>query len=237
MTIFDIIPAIDLLDGGVVRLTQGDYDDVTNYSSDPVELAQSFESEGAKRLHLVDLNGAKDGTTSNFKVIKAIRKATSIEIEIGGGIRSKESIDNYLNIGINQVILGSILVNDFTLAKQLILDYPNKIIAGLDIKNGYIAVHGWTEKSKYKMEDFIEKINSLPIHSIIYTDISKDGMMSGPDFTGLETYSKLSKIPLIASGGVRGLNDIVQLQKINNVSGAIIGKAVLSGTVCLSDLL
>ena len=233
---FDIIPAIDLLDGKVVRLTQGDYDDVTNYASNPVDLAIEFEKTGARRLHLVDLDGAKDGKTTNFNVIKDIRNNTSLEIEIGGGIRTKESIDTYFNIGINQVILGSLLIKDFSNAEELIKTFPSKIIAGLDVKDGLIAIQGWVEKSEYTMIDFLEKINHLPIHSIIYTDVSKDGMMNGPDFEGLSHYSSLSTIPFIASGGVRGLDDINQLKKIQNISGAIIGKALLSGSVSLKSL-
>ena len=233
---FDIIPAIDLLDGNVVRLTQGDYNEVTNYLSNPVELAVEFEKSGAKRLHLVDLNGAKDGVTTNFKVIESIRNNTSLEIEIGGGIRTNKAIETYFKIGIDQIILGSLLIKKFNFSVELISAHPNKIIAGLDVKDGLIAIQGWTEKSSYTMSDFLKKINHLPIHSIIYTDVSKDGMMNGPDFEGLKKYSSLSSIPIIASGGIRGVDDINKIKNMPNVAGAIVGKALLSGTVSLKTL-
>tara|TARA_A100001015_G_scaffold311590_1_gene415137 strand:- start:739 stop:1500 length:762 start_codon:yes stop_codon:yes gene_type:complete len=233
---FDIIPAIDLIDGKIVRLTQGDYDEVTHYQKDPVTQAIEFEQSGAKRLHLVDLDGAKDGKTINFTVIESIRKKTSLDIEIGGGIRTKTSIQKYLDIGINQVILGSLIINDFQTASELIDLYPSQVIAGLDIKDGLIATQGWIEKSTFTMSDFLIKIKHLPLHSIIYTDISKDGMMSGPDFDGLKKYSSLSHVPLIASGGIRGKDDINKIKEIENVSGAIIGKALLSGSVSLKEL-
>lgn len=233
---FNIIPAIDLLDQRVVRLTQGNYDDVTNYSSDPVQLAIDFQEAGATYLHVVDLNGAKEGTTVNFSIIEAIRKHTTLNMEIGGGLRTFDAIKAYFDIGINQLILGSVMVNDFNFSEQVITQFPNKIIAGLDVKDSMIAIHGWTKKSSYTMSDFLLKIKHLPLHSIIYTDISKDGMMSGPDFEGLSTFSKISHVPIIASGGIRGKDDIEKLKVIDNVSGAIIGKALLSQAVSLSDL-
>lgn len=233
---FNIIPAIDLLDQRVVRLTQGNYDDVTNYSSDPVQLAIDFQEAGATYLHVVDLNGAKEGTTVNFSIIEAIRKHTTLNMEIGGGLRTFDAIKAYFDIGINQLILGSVMVNDFNFSEQVITQFPNKIIAGLDVKESMIAIHGWTEKSSYTMSDFLLKIKHLPLHSIIYTDISKDGMMSGPDFEGLSTFSEISHVPIIASGGIRGKDDIEKLKLIDNVSGAIIGKALLSQAISLSDL-
>ena len=237
MNPFDIIPAIDILDQRVVRLTQGNYDEVTQYPHDPIALAQQFEKAGIKRLHIVDLNGAKDGKTINFDLIQSIRKATSFTIEIGGGIRNKTAIDQYLSIGIDYIILGSIAIKDFDLTTQFIQQYPDKIIIGLDVKDQCIAIQGWTEKSAYTMKDFIEKLNPYPIQSIIYTDISKDGMMNGPDFDGLRAYASLSNVPLIASGGIRGADDIAQLKHIHNVSGAIVGKAFYSGAISLESLL
>lgn len=233
---FNIIPAIDLLDQRVVRLTQGNYDDVTNYSSDPVQLAIDFQEAGATYLHVVDLNGAKEGTTVNFSIIEAIRKHTNLNMEIGGGLRTLDAIKAYFDIGINQLILGSVMINDFNFSEQVIRQFPNKIIAGLDVKESMIAIHGWTEKSSYTMSDFLLKIKHLPLHSIIYTDISKDGMMSGPDFEGLSIFSKISHVPIIASGGIRGKEDIEKLKSIDNISGAIIGKALLSQAVSLSEL-
>ena len=169
---FQVIPAIDLIDGQVVRLTQGNYNQVTHYPNNPVEVAKSFEDDGATRLHLVDLNGAKEGSTVNLSTIEAIRAATSMAIEVGGGIRTQASIDRYLDMGINQVILGSLLVNNPDLSTELIQAYPHQIIAGLDTKDGFIAVEGWTETSSLTLTDFLQTLSDLPIHSIIFTKIT-----------------------------------------------------------------
>ena len=232
---FQIIPAIDLLDGQVVRLSQGKYEDVTNYDVAPEVLAKMLEDVGAKKLHIVDLNGAKSGDLANLETIKKIRKSTSLNIQLGGGIRSQDSCQSYFDIGISQCIIGSVLVKNFTLAKQIIEQYPNQIIAGVDALSNNVAIQGWTEKTKLTVDELVHQINELPIHSIIYTDISKDGMMSGPDFKGLSTYPKKSKAPFVASGGIRNIDDVKKLKNIPNICGCIIGKAILSNLNQLPD--
>ncbi|RAP32155.1 1-(5-phosphoribosyl)-5-[(5-phosphoribosylamino)methylideneamino]imidazole-4-carboxamide isomerase [Candidatus Marinamargulisbacteria bacterium SCGC AG-414-C22] len=234
---FNVIPAIDLLDGGIVRLTQGDYNQVTRYPETPADLAKFFEDQGATKLHIVDLNGAKEGKPVNLDIIKSIRQNTSLDIQVGGGIRTEETIHCYLNEGVNHIILGSIMVKDFNLAETLIKRFPHTIIAGLDAKNHYLSVEGWTEQSDISLLDFLKKVEHLPIVSIIYTDISKDGMMAGPDFAGLDLFANATSIKIIASGGIRGVDDLNKLKKINNLGGAIIGKAILSGSCSLQELL
>ena len=223
------IPAIDLLDQKVVRLTQGRYDEVTFYDYGPVDLAIQFEQAGAKRLHLVDLNGARDGSVIHGTIIEKIRSKTSLSIEVGGGIRNKTAANFYLNAGVNQLILGSLFVSNFTLATELASQYKHQIIAGVDAKQDFVATDGWESTSQVTL-------NSLPLHSIIYTDIAKDGMLEGPNIEKLKLVSDCSQHPIIASGGIRGVQDIQQLRSINNVKGFIIGKALLNDLSLLNHL-
>ena len=225
---FDVIPAIDLLNQSVVRLKQGCYDDVTIYPQFPIELAQMFEDQGAKRLHIVDLNGARDGHLVHAELIKNICKHTNLTIEVGGGIRTVDSVHYYLDAGVNYVIIGSLFISNFDLALSIATMFQNTIIAGLDAKAQAIATDGWHHKSTTLITDLIETLNDSDIHSIIYTDIAKDGMMNGPNIDMLNTVASLSKKPIIASGGVRHHDDIKSIQTISNISGCIIGKALLS---------
>lgn len=235
---FTIIPAIDLLDGQVVRLTQGDYNQVSHYAYTPAELAKRYEAFGATRIHIVDLNGAKDGKLVNQDAIESIRNAVSCELELGGGIRNKETAGKILDLGINYIVLGSLLVKDFQTASNIISAFPNKVIAGLDFKNGELAVEGWLETSNTSLESLLSALERLPINSIISTEISKDGMMSGPDLVGLTRLSKQTKLPVIASGGVSSPTDIDSLKDLfdDGIIGCIVGKAVLSGDIELSTL-
>tara|TARA_A100001015_G_scaffold280868_1_gene343536 strand:+ start:652 stop:1362 length:711 start_codon:yes stop_codon:yes gene_type:complete len=232
----EIIPAIDLLDGQVVRLKQGDYSKVTYFDQSPVDLAISFEKAGAKRLHIVDLNGAKEGNTIHHDIIKDISSRTSLSIEVGGGIRTCESAQYYFDCGVDYIIIGSLFVHDFEKAISIVNAFPNKIIAGLDAKKELIAVDGWEKTSQYSLFDYIDKLSDTPISSIIYTDIAKDGMMAGPNFNMLEKVSDYTSIPIIASGGIRNTDDIKALSEHKNIFGCIIGRSILSGSLALSDI-
>lgn len=231
-----IFPAIDIVKGSAVRLFKGDYNQMTVYSEHPEEIAKDFEKSGAKFLHLVDLEGAKDGTTPNIETVKKIRNACNMFIEIGGGIRSLEVIETYFKAGVNRVILGTAAVNDEAFLKQAVSKYGDKIAVGVDIKDGFVAIKGWTEKSAFSGLEFCEKMQDIGVKTIICTDISKDGAMKG---TNRELYRQLSKrlnINIVASGGVSTLDDIKALAKMN-IYGAIIGKAYYTGAVKIADAL
>ncbi len=235
MTHFNIIPAIDLLDNQVVRLKQGKYDTPTFYKHSPLDLAKLFQDSGAKRLHIVDLNGARDGSRVHGHIIESIRSNTSLEIEVGGGIRTNETVSFYINAGVNQLILGSLLIDNFDEAIRIVKKYPNAIIAGIDAKQSYVATSGWETTSSTTIESLLNKINSFPFHSVIYTDIAKDGMMSGPNIDMLKHVSEISTIPIIASGGIRNKQDVTSIQTIKNINGCIIGKAILGNLSSLPD--
>ncbi len=230
----NIFPAIDIVKGCAVRLFKGDYDKMTVYSDNPSSVAADFEKSGAQFLHLVDLEGAKDGTTPNIETVKKIRKSCNMFIEIGGGIRSMQTIEAYLSAGVNRVILGTAAVNDEDFLKNAVNKYGDKIAVGVDIKDGFVAIKGWTEKSEFSGMDFCKKMQSLGVKTIICTDISKDGAMKG---TNLELYSTLSKelnINIVASGGVSSIDDVKALAKMN-IYGAIIGKAYYTGAINLKE--
>ncbi len=228
----NLFPAIDIVNGCAVRLYKGDYAQMTVYSNDPTEIVRDFENCGAKFLHLVDLEGAKDGTTPNFDTVKKIRDCTDMFIEIGGGIRSMETVKKYLDAGIDRVILGTAAVNDEEFLKTAVATYGEKIAVGVDIKDGFVAIKGWTEKSQYSGIEFCEKMQSLGVNTIICTDVSKDGAMIG---TNRELYKELSGklgINITASGGVSSLDDVRALAKLD-LYGAIIGKAYYTGAIDL----
>lgn len=232
----NIFPAIDIVKGCAVRLFKGDYDQMTVYSEHPEEIAIDFEKSGAKFLHLVDLEGAKDGTTPNIETVKNIRKACNLFIEIGGGIRNMETIEKYLDAGVNRVILGTAAVKDEDFLKAAIERYGNKIAVGVDIKDGYVAIKGWTEKSEFDGFAFCKKMQDMGVSTIICTDISKDGAMKG---TNRDLYKKLSdelEIDITASGGVSTLDDVKALSEMN-LYGAIIGKAYYTGAIKINEAL
>ena len=232
----NIFPAIDILGGCAVRLFKGDYDQMTIYSTQPAEIAKDFEAAGAKFIHLVDLEGAKSGTTPNIETIKQIRAESSLFIEVGGGIRSMEVIRTYLDAGVNRVILGTAAVNDPDFLKKAVETYGEKIAVGVDIKDGYVAIKGWTEKSEHDGMEFCRKMQELGVKTIICTDISKDGAMKG---TNRELYRQLSEelhINIIASGGVSSIDDVKALAAMN-LYGAIIGKAYYTGAIDLAKAL
>lgn len=231
-----IFPAIDLFNGCAVRLYKGDYDKMTVYSENPIEIARDFESKCAKYIHLVDLEGAKDGTTPNLEIVKQIANETGLFCEIGGGIRSMNTVKTYLENGVDRVILGTAAVNDEEFLKEAISLYGEKIAVGVDIKDGFVAIKGWTENSKYTCFEFCEKMQNLGVKTLICTDISKDGVMQG---TNRELYKKLSErfcIDITASGGVSNIDDIIALRNLG-IYGAIIGKAYYLGAIDLKEAL
>ncbi|MBE6576759.1 MAG: 1-(5-phosphoribosyl)-5-[(5-phosphoribosylamino)methylideneamino]imidazole-4-carboxamide isomerase [Ruminococcaceae bacterium] len=229
----NIIPAIDLIGGKAVRLVKGDYDKVTVYNDDPVAVAKEFELAGAKYLHVVDLDGAKDGTCANFDTIKRITENTSLSVEVGGGIRTLDRVKSYIDIGVDRVIIGTAAVTDPEFLSAAVNAYGEKIVVGVDIKDGYVAIKGWLETSALSCFDFCQKLEELGVKTIICTDISKDGMMSG---TNRDLYRELYdnfEMNIIASGGVSSEEDIVVLANMD-IFGAIVGKALYTGALELS---
>ncbi len=228
-----IFPAIDLYDKKAVRLFKGDYDQMTVYSENPLDVAKDFKSKGATHIHLVDLEGARFGSTPNIEVVKEIKSATSLFCEIGGGIRDMKTIDAYISAGIDRVILGTAAVNDSEFLKEAVEKHGDKIAVGADIKDGYVAIKGWIEKSEFECFDFCKKMQNLGVKTLICTDISKDGAMKG---TNHELYKELSEkflMQIVASGGVSSLEDVKRLTSLN-IYGAIIGKAYYTGAIELS---
>ena len=229
-----IYPAIDLFGGKAVRLFKGDYAQMTVYNDNPVAVAEDFQQQGASCIHLVDLEGAKSGTTPNLETVCAIKKATGLFCEIGGGIRSMDVIEKYLSAGIDRVILGTAAVTDEAFLKQAMSVYGEKIAVGIDIKDGYVAIKGWTEKSQEKAMDFCEKMRDLGVKTLICTDISKDGAMQGTNHGLYEALSRKLDLKIIASGGVSSLEDVTRLAKMD-IHGAIIGKAYYTGAIDLKQ--
>ena len=230
----NVFPAIDLYDKKAVRLYKGNYEEMTVYSENPIEIAYDFESKGAKFIHMVDLEGAKNGTTPNIEIVKEVATKTSLFVEIGGGIRNIETVEKYLNAGVSRVILGTSAVTDEDFLKDAVSKYQEKIAVGADIKDGYIAIKGWIEKSQYSLDEFLSKMQKLGVKTVICTDISKDGAMKG---TNLKLYKELSEkysLDIVASGGVSTIDDIKALREMN-LYGAIIGKAYYIGAIDLKE--
>ena len=230
----EIYPAIDLYDGKVVRLYKGKYNEMTVYADDPLSVVREFEACGAKYLHLVDLEGARSGTTANDSVIRRIAENTPLFIELGGGIRNEETIAAYLSCGISRVILGTAAVQDPELLKKAVLNYGSAIAVGADIRDGRIAIKGWEEESRFTAEDFFAYLDGIGVETVICTDISRDGAMQG---TNRELYRRLVQqvpIRIIASGGVSSLEDIRALRD-RGIAGAIIGKAYYTRAIDLKE--
>ena len=229
-----IYPAIDLYGGKAVRLFKGDYAQMTVYSDDPVSVAKDFAAAGASHIHLVDLEGAKIGRPANLETIAKVVETTGLFAEVGGGIRDMETVDSYLSIGVSRVILGTAAVKDPEFLQAALAKYSGKIAVGVDLKDGFVAIKGWTETSDLKAEDFFAQMQNLGIKTIICTDISRDGAMKG---TNRELYRDLSAkfdIDLIASGGVSSMEDVKALAEMK-LHGAIIGKAYYIGAVDLKE--
>lgn len=229
-----LYPAIDLYDGKAVRLYKGDYAQMTVYSDDPTEIAADFKAAGAKRMHLVDLQGAKSGRPENLSTIEKLIKTFDGFVEVGGGIRNPETVEAYLSIGVNRVILGTAAVKDPAFLEAMLEKYGEKIAVGVDLKDGFVAIHGWTETSNLSADDFFSYMQRIGVRTCICTDISKDGAMQG---TNRELYRQLSQkytIDLIASGGVSSIGDI-QALAVMNIHGAIVGKAYYIGAIDLKQ--
>ncbi len=229
-----ILPAIDLFGGKAVRLYKGNYAEMTVYNNDPLEVAKDFAASGAQYIHLVDLEGAKNGDTPNIDVVEKIVKSINIPCELGGGIRSLEVVEKYISIGVSRVILGTAAVENEAFLRDTVNKYGDKIAVGIDIKDGFVAIKGWTEKSAITADDFCKKMQDIGVKTIICTDISKDGAMMG---TNRELYRELSSkfsMQIIASGGVSSIDDVVALRKME-LYGAIVGKAYYTGAINLKE--
>lgn len=229
-----IFPAIDLYDGKAVRLYKGDYAQMTVYSDNPEEIALDFKNQGATHLHLVDLEGAKTGGTPNLSLIKEIVSKTNLFTEVGGGIRSMEVVDKYIESGVSRVILGTAAVTNQDFLIEAVKKHGDKIAVGVDIKDGYVAIKGWTEKSQYDLFTFCKKLQNIGVKVIICTDISKDGAMQGANHKMYCELSEKSNLKIIASGGVSSLEDVKKLAQ-NKIYGAIVGKAYYTKAMTIED--
>ena len=232
-----LFPAIDLYEGQAVRLYKGDYAKKTVYSDNPPAVACSFRDAGARFIHLVDLEGAKSGTTPNFSVVEAIIKESGLKAEIGGGIRSPQVVENYLKAGAMRVILGTAAIENPEFLKNMLSQYGNQIAVGVDVKDGFVATHGWTETSGKTCMDFFKELQDLGVASIICTDISKDGVLKGPNVELYKTlHGEFPNLELVASGGVSCLQDVLNLRDADMPS-AILGKALYEGRLDLKEAL
>jgi len=229
-----IFPAIDLYEKKAVRLFKGDYNQMTVYSENPPEIALDFKKSGATHIHVVDLEGAKSGETPSFDVICAIKNEAKLFTEVGGGIRSLEVIEKYVSAGIDRVILGTAAIRDFEFTKAAVKAYGDKIAVGLDLKDGYAAVSGWTEKSGLTADDVLSKMQDIGVKTVICTDISKDGAMKGTNVSLYEELGAKFDIDFIASGGVSAISDVRALRSLN-LYGAIVGKAYYTGAIDIAE--
>jgi phosphoribosylformimino-5-aminoimidazole carboxamide ribotide isomerase len=233
---FEVIPAIDLLDGKCVRLKQGRYDAETVYSTDPVAMAKQWESQGAKRLHLVDLDGARTGLPKNINIIKSISKEVSIPVEVGGGIRNFDLIKELISFGVDRVVLGTTAVNNPNTLGKYCQEFDDKIAVAIDVRDGKIATDGWAKLSNKDIYTLAQEAIKLGVHRFIYTDISRDGILTGPNFEGIRLFISKVHVPVIASGGVTTKEDIAKLKE-TGVEGCIVGKALYEGKIKLEEIL
>ncbi|MBU4511662.1 1-(5-phosphoribosyl)-5-[(5-phosphoribosylamino)methylideneamino]imidazole-4-carboxamide isomerase [Patescibacteria group bacterium] len=229
-----IIPAIDISEGQVVRLYQGDFQKKQVFGHDPVDQALEFQKAGAKIIHIVDLDGAKAGQPESFGIVKKIIGSVDILIEVGGGIRTKNDVKKYLDAGVSRVVLGTKATEDLEFIKNICQKYGNRIIVGVDSRNGFVMTDGWLEKSQFSTLEFIKKLEAIGAAGIIFTDISRDGTLTEPNYEILEKIVSQVNIPIIASGGVRDLTQLYKLAKIG-AEGVIIGKALYAGTLNLKE--
>ena len=229
-----IFPAIDLFNGQAVRLLRGDYNNMTIYDNNPVNIAKKFEAEGSEWVHIVDLEGAKIGAVKNFDTIINIKNSCKLKCEVGGGIRDLTIIERYINSGIDRVILGTAAVTEKNFVEDAIKNFGEKIAVGVDIKNGNVAIKGWQENSNFEAMNFCERMQNIGVKTIICTDISKDGAMKGTNFSLYENLKTKLKINIIASGGVSSIEDVKKLAKLN-LYGAIIGKAYYTGAINIKE--
>ncbi|MEC5424615.1 1-(5-phosphoribosyl)-5-[(5-phosphoribosylamino)methylideneamino]imidazole-4-carboxamide isomerase [Virgibacillus sp. C22-A2] len=230
-----LFPAIDIRNGKCVRLIQGDYNKEKVYGESPVDMAAQWASQGAKYIHIVDLDGAKTGESANKSIIKSIAEQISIPIQVGGGIRSSAIIEEYINAGVDRVIIGTAAINNKDFLQKAVEQYGEKIAVSIDARSGFVATDGWTETSTVKAIDLVQELEGLGVQTIIYTDILKDGMLQGPNFTELEAINNAAAVNVIASGGVTTIEDIDRLKNLN-LYGAIIGKALYDGTLSFQEI-
>lgn len=231
-----LFPAIDIKNKQCVRLIQGDFNQMTIYHKDPVEVAKAFESEGATFLHIIDLDGAKQGEQINLEVITTIAKTLSIPIQVGGGIRTIDSAKSLLDVGVSRVIIGSMAIDAFDVLESLVQKYPNQVIVSIDAKQRKVATQGWQHQTLIPVEQLIKKLESIGIDTIVYTDIDKDGMLQGPNLEDYKFLSSITHMNIIASGGVTTLQDIKSLNDIG-LYGAIIGKSIYEGKITVKEAL
>ena len=231
-----LYPAIDLVGGKAVRLYKGDYAQMTVYSDDPVSVAKDFQKAGAKRMHLVDLEAAKSGVPENAETIRAIAENTDLFLEVGGGIRTMQTLESYLSLGVDRAILGTAAVTDPDFLREAVEKYGERVAVGVDLKDGFVAIKGWTETSDLTAESFFAKMEALGVRTVICTDISRDGAMKGTNRALYRELSEKFSIDLIASGGVSSIGDIAALKEMG-LHGAIIGKAYYTGAIDLKQAL
>ena len=231
-----IFPAIDIKDKKCVRLVKGDFENKTEYKTSPVEQAKKYKDHGFKNLHIVDLDGALTGETVNLNIIQDIVSKFNLKVEIGGGIRNSNSIQKYIDAGVEKVILGSAAIKDKNFLKEACEKFPNKIALGLDAKDGYLSVSGWKESSNQLTLDYLKEVNDYGISRLIYTDINRDGMKQSPNFDETMKVSEISNCPVIISGGVSSIDDIKKAKNLKNVEGIIVGKAIYDGDINLEEL-
>ncbi len=231
-----IFPAIDILDGKCVRLIQGDYNREKVYGDSPVEMAKKWEVKGAEFIHIVDLNGAKTGESINKQIIIDIANTVSIPVQVGGGIRSIETMKDYLDNGVSRVIIGTAAITDQSFLQTAVSQFGKQVVVSIDAKNGYVATDGWTDTSDVTALDLVEKLQKVGIQTIVYTDIAKDGMLQGPNLAEQQIINKATNMDVIASGGVTTKEDVENLKKLN-IYGTIIGKALYDGKLEFESLM
>jgi len=231
-----LLPAIDIRNGKCVRLQQGDYGKETVYGDSPVEMAKHWEGQGAEFLHIVDLDGAKDGQATNFAIVSKIAESLNIPIEIGGGIRNEETIQRYLDAGINRLVIGTLALKEADWFREMCRKFPHRLVLGIDGRNGLVATEGWLETSQTLATDLAKKYVDLPLSALVYTDIAKDGMLEGPNVAEMEAMRRAVPFPLIVSGGIASLDDIRRLAQ-DGFHACIIGKALYENKFQLPEAL
>ena len=231
-----ILPAIDIKDKKCVRLVKGDFDNKTEFEMSPIEQASKYKDHGFKNLHIVDLDGALTGETINIEIIQEIVSKFDLKIEIGGGVRNFESIQKYIDTGVEKVILGSAAIKDKNFLKDACEKFSNKIALGLDAKNGHLSISGWRENSNQLTLDYLKEVNDYGVSRLIFTDINRDGMKQSPNFDETSKVAEISNCPVVISGGVSSIDDIKKAKSLNNIEGIIVGKAIYDGDIKLDEL-
>ena len=231
-----IFPAIDIKDKKCVRLIKGNFDNKKEYKNSPVDQANSYKDHGFKNLHIVDLDGALTGETVNVDIIQEIVKNSNLKVEIGGGIRNFDSIKKYIDAGVDKVILGSAAIKDKKFLKEACEKFSGKIALGLDAKDGKLSVSGWKENSTKSTLDFLKEVNDYGVSRLIFTDINKDGTKESPNFDETSKVASISNCPVVISGGVSSINDVIKAKNMENIEGIIVGKAIYDGDIKLEEL-